>query len=155
MPTFESSKELKNQKFETSLPNVNIPIKKRRTHSSTSNSYVNKKIRRVLASKKASAKAYMKPQKKNILSEIGAQNSLYSNSNKSSYNNKEIDLMRHEISSPITLNRPSDDKNIVKYRRVVLEKDENLGYGFIAGSEKPLVVRFVSPSNYLRSNCHC
>lgn len=30
-------------------------------------------------------------------------------------------------------------------REIVLYKDENLGFGFIAGSEKPLVVRFVTP----------
>lgn len=30
-------------------------------------------------------------------------------------------------------------------REVILYKDENLGFGFIAGSEKPLKVRFVTP----------
>lgn len=32
-------------------------------------------------------------------------------------------------------------------REVVLIKDENYGFGFIAGSEKPLVIRFVSQGN--------
>jgi len=30
-------------------------------------------------------------------------------------------------------------------RQVILQKDENYGFGFIAGSEKPLVIRFVTP----------
>lgn len=32
-------------------------------------------------------------------------------------------------------------------REVLLLKDENYGFGFIAGSEKPLVIRFVSQGN--------
>ena len=32
-------------------------------------------------------------------------------------------------------------------REVILYKDEHLGFGFIAGSEKPLKIRFVTPSN--------
>lgn len=30
-------------------------------------------------------------------------------------------------------------------REVTLYRDENLGFGFIAGSEKPLKIRFVTP----------
>ena len=33
-----------------------------------------------------------------------------------------------------------------KIRDITLERDDKLGFGFIAGSEKPLVIRFVSPS---------
>lgn len=33
-------------------------------------------------------------------------------------------------------------------REVILYKDEHLGFGFIAGSEKPLKIRFVTPSNF-------
>ncbi len=33
-------------------------------------------------------------------------------------------------------------------REVILIKDENYGFGFIAGSEKPLVIRFVSQGNF-------
>lgn len=35
--------------------------------------------------------------------------------------------------------------SINQKREVTLYKDENLGFGFIAGSEKPLVIRFVTP----------
>ena len=35
--------------------------------------------------------------------------------------------------------------NTSQKREIVLYKDDNLGFGFIAGSEKPLVVRFVTP----------
>lgn len=34
-------------------------------------------------------------------------------------------------------------------REVVLVKDQSMGFGFIAGSEKPLVIRFVSPGKIL------
>ena len=35
--------------------------------------------------------------------------------------------------------------NLNQRREVMLYKDEKLGFGFIAGSEKPLVIRFVTP----------
>lgn len=35
-----------------------------------------------------------------------------------------------------------------KSRNITLERDNELGFGFIAGSEKPMVIRFVSPSNF-------
>jgi hypothetical protein len=37
-----------------------------------------------------------------------------------------------------------------KTRNVILERDKDLGFGFIAGSEKPMVIRFVSPSNFIK-----
>lgn len=33
-------------------------------------------------------------------------------------------------------------------REVILYRDENLGFGFIAGSEKPLKIRFVTPGTH-------
>jgi hypothetical protein len=42
----------------------------------------------------------------------------------------------------------SDLSFVTRQRDVVLERDNDLGFGFIAGSEKPLVIRFISPSNY-------
>ena len=33
-------------------------------------------------------------------------------------------------------------------RRYTIKRDENLGFGFIAGSEKPVVVRSVTPGMY-------
>ena len=35
-----------------------------------------------------------------------------------------------------------------KSRNIILDRDNDLGFGFIAGSEKPMVIRFVSPSNF-------
>lgn len=34
---------------------------------------------------------------------------------------------------------------LAQRREIVLYKDDNLGFGFIAGSEKPLKIRFVTP----------
>lgn len=45
------------------------------------------------------------------------------------------------------LNEKNNFKSLEKddnKRSIVLERDENLGFGFIAGSERPLLVRFVS-----------
>ena len=36
--------------------------------------------------------------------------------------------------------------HLVQKLDITLERDDKLGFGFIAGSEKPLVIRFVSPS---------
>jgi hypothetical protein len=37
--------------------------------------------------------------------------------------------------------------SLTQKRKITLHKDEKLGFGFIAGSEKPLVIRFVTPGN--------
>jgi phosphoribosylaminoimidazole-succinocarboxamide synthase len=42
--------------------------------------------------------------------------------------------------------------NMNNKREVILYKDDKLGFGFIAGSEKPLVIRFVTPGNENYSN---
>jgi hypothetical protein len=52
------------------------------------------------------------------------------------------------VNSKIDSNRELEQTNSFPQpikRQVVLEKDENYGFGFIAGSEKPLVIRFVTP----------
>ena len=66
-------------------------------------------------------------------------------------NKSDTSLKEYEIKSPIMTSTPNKQTSDVynqmpnKKREIILYKDDNLGYGFIAGSEKPLVVRFVTP----------
>lgn len=64
-------------------------------------------------------------------------------------NNKTVAAAAEEEEMVVNdLNRTTKSSGIQSQKReIVLVKDENLGFGFIAGSEKPLVIRFVSPGN--------
>ncbi len=44
---------------------------------------------------------------------------------------------------------PENVLNSPQKRQVTLYRDEHLGFGFIAGSEKPLVIRFVTPGLFI------
>jgi len=56
-------------------------------------------------------------------------------------NKKQADADSNNKSEKTVLNQLCTSQK----REIVLYKDDNLGFGFIAGSEKPLVVRFVTP----------
>lgn len=57
--------------------------------------------------------------------------------------------------TPNTKNIINEEKNQTnkiespQKRQVTLYRDDNLGFGFIAGSEKPLVIRFVTPGSVI------
>ena len=53
--------------------------------------------------------------------------------------------LEKKLSSNLNKELNSKIENLSQKREIVLVKDENLGFGFIAGSEKPLVIRFVTP----------
>ena len=42
-----------------------------------------------------------------------------------------------------------DDPEAPEPRDVKLQRDPQMGFGFVAGSEKPVIVRFVTESQYL------
>lgn len=70
--------------------------------------------------------------------------------NQQANNKLESNLEANEKQAVDDLNNKLDkpgptQPNTSQKREIVLYKDDNLGFGFIAGSEKPLVVRFVTP----------
>ena len=70
-------------------------------------------------------------------------------------NKSDASLKESEIKQPVMTSTPNKHTNDLynqmpnKKREIFLYKDDNLGYGFIAGSEKPLVVRFVTPGKLI------
>ena len=63
----------------------------------------------------------------------------------------QVCLSRHDLES-IPLKKEKLNcrlENMSQKREIVLHKDQNLGFGFIAGSEKPIVIRFVTPGFYI------
>ncbi len=62
------------------------------------------------------------------------------------------EILKTNNSPDCTTNNNDEQKNQLnnkiespQKRQVTLYRDDNLGFGFIAGSEKPLVIRFVTP----------
>ena len=56
-----------------------------------------------------------------------------------------------------TRDDPRDDPDYVeppKPREVELHRDPLKGFGFVAGSERPVVVRFVTDGNIFKIMCH-
>jgi hypothetical protein len=71
-------------------------------------------------------------------------------SEKTTTSKTEITLGINKKQTDVDANNKSEKKALNQLctsqkREIVLYKDDNLGFGFIAGSEKPLVVRFVTP----------
>lgn len=62
-------------------------------------------------------------------------------------NNKTTETIAESGEIPENMLIPRSPIKDTPKREVVLIKDENYGFGFIAGSEKPLVIRFVSQGN--------
>ena len=56
---------------------------------------------------------------------------------------------RHNSSGSNKQRLVTNKDNSPQKRHVTLYRDENLGFGFIAGSEKPLVIRFVTPGKII------
>jgi len=99
----------------------------------------NKHFQRVLNKKIKSTRFFHKLNKKNSSIDLKRKN--ISKDNEDDFDNDEIEYFDVE--------KLDDGDNgmatINKKREILLIKDQNMGFGFIAGSEKPLVIRFVSP----------
>lgn len=99
----------------------------------------NKHFQRVLNKKIKSTRFFHKLNKKNNSIDLKRKN--ISKDNEDDYDDDEIEYFEVE--------KLDDGDNgmttINKKREILLIKDQNMGFGFIAGSEKPLVIRFVSP----------
>jgi hypothetical protein len=70
-----------------------------------------------------------------------------------SHNKLENDLSETDRKDESKQDTPKVDTTLeeskdAKLRHIVLDKDIFFGFGFIAGSEKPLVIRFISPSKF-------
>jgi len=64
-------------------------------------------------------------------------------------------ILFSHIDKTTTREDPSDDPDYVESpqpREVELIRDPQMGFGFVAGSEKPVIVRFVTEGNHIRNN---
>jgi hypothetical protein len=120
-------------------------------HSPITNTKVNdlrdlQEIKKALLNKKLPSG---RTQTKSLLIKNRPSNSQNENHNKHIVTTENI--QNNNSTTNATNNNDDESKNQInriespQKRQVTLYRDDNLGFGFIAGSEKPLVIRFVTP----------
>lgn len=99
--------------------------------AATSDNASEKSFKRIISNKKLPARFSLKEKKH----ETSSNSSSSHNTTKESY----------KFDDYVNVNYQPERTSQSQKREVTLYRDDNLGFGFIAGSEKPLKIRFVTP----------